>query len=458
MGFSPARGAELDARQSDGKKIYTTGIGTTEDGIQADIAGGISLPATDHPCVQCHGVQGKGGQEGGVLISDITWERLSAPYGIPTMLGGTRPPYTKKTFFRAIREGIASSGEDLDIMMPHYRINNADLESLYAYIQAIGKEDAPGTDAATIRIGTLLPMDSPGGQGRAIALLLQRYFDKINRGGGIHGRNIKLVVTNAGNSEDNALNAARRLINKNGIFAFIANAGMGAHPRVLGLLEGFNIPVFGPLTFAHGVPQRGSVFYLLASLEDEGRAAARYLKSDNTKTEKNIGLLYGTDGGSAEMVEGFTDEAKKIGLALQFKSPWDGNSATRLVESLYESGIDTVVFFGNAGQVQNLLSQAKIMNWSPSLMTSTVLLGGRLRSYKQAAFISPPLAPGAVGVNDNAFLNILNGGASNKNAATDRKILLNPANRSMLMAAYASARLLTDGLTCPHYLPACLRD
>ena len=153
-----ARG--LSAAEVRGKALYQTGKSARGNEITATIAGEIELSATLYSCGQCHGADGRGRLEGGVLVPEIRWSRLTAPHGVPTYLGGLRPSYAKTDVERAVRDGVDSAGTPLDPLMPRYAIGEDDLADLMAYLRVLGTEAAPGVSEDTIRVATLLPGQS----------------------------------------------------------------------------------------------------------------------------------------------------------------------------------------------------------------------------------------------------------------------------------------------------------
>ena len=71
---------ELSPSETRGRRIYRRG--TTEDGRKITALfgdGATPIPASALPCGNCHGPDGKGRPEGGVVPTDITWVRLTKP-------------------------------------------------------------------------------------------------------------------------------------------------------------------------------------------------------------------------------------------------------------------------------------------------------------------------------------------------------------------------------------------
>lgn len=169
-----------------GRAVYVSGSGT------ASVAGGEAMPAALFPCANCHGADGRGNAEGGVVASNITWHELTKPYRASTPNGRKRPAYTEQTLRRAITEGVDSAGNPLHAAMPRYAMSPEALSGLVGYLKILGGDAVPGVSETTVRVGTIVPASEAGAQ---MAAVLAAYFEEA---GEIHGRRIELqTVTSA---------------------------------------------------------------------------------------------------------------------------------------------------------------------------------------------------------------------------------------------------------------------
>ncbi|HEX6100040.1 MAG TPA: ABC transporter substrate-binding protein [Thermoanaerobaculia bacterium] len=163
-----------------GRRVYHAGSGT------ASLAGSEPMPAALFPCANCHGADGRGNAEGGVVASNITWHELTKPYRAATPNGRRRPAYDEQTLRRAIAEGVDSAGNALHAAMPRYAMPPQDIADLVGYLKVIGREEVPGVTATSVRVGTIVPDSEAGAQ---MAAVLAAYFEEA---GEIHGRRITL--------------------------------------------------------------------------------------------------------------------------------------------------------------------------------------------------------------------------------------------------------------------------
>jgi hypothetical protein len=143
--------AALSAPETRGRQIYLrgrSGRGTAITAVVSD--GGAEVPATVMPCGSCHGPNGRGKPEGGVVPARIDWETLTRPLDGE---GRKRPPYTEAMVRRAITMGIDSGAKELQSVMPRYRFRRDDIDDLVAYLRKLGNIAPPGVHDDVVRIG-----------------------------------------------------------------------------------------------------------------------------------------------------------------------------------------------------------------------------------------------------------------------------------------------------------------
>lgn len=238
-----------------GRQIYTSGSET----ITASMGGSTELSSTMLPCANCHGADGRGGAEGGVVASNIRWLELTKPYRAATPNGRRRPAYDEQTLRRAIVDGVDSAGNALHAAMPRYAMSAEELNDLAAYLKVLGAEEAPGVSDGEVRVGTIVPE-----RGAEMANVLQAYFDET---GAIHGRRINVEVMNG-------LDLA------NPPFALVGGV---TNARVEEAVERAGIPLVLPVSLwgdADGNRQR---FYLSAGIEEQIRALLEVTKPQTLK-------------------------------------------------------------------------------------------------------------------------------------------------------------------------------
>ena len=170
-----------------GRHIYRNGIGLDGRQIVAKMAEpSVKIPAKMITCVGCHGTRGEGKVEGGIESPNITWDRLSKPYGNRLKNHRQRTsPYTAELLIRAILEGVDSSGNVLDVAMPRYQLTDLESRDLVTYLEVLSEESDPGIGLEQIHIAVIGA--DPGDQDEVLNIA-----SEINRVGGIYRRELML--------------------------------------------------------------------------------------------------------------------------------------------------------------------------------------------------------------------------------------------------------------------------
>src|SRR5262245_41769320 len=143
----------LTPQEKRGKQIYLAGTSPSGREITAILgAGDNDAPGSLMACANCHGFDGRGKPEGGVIPSNITWEELTKPYGHTYASGRRRPAYSEISLVRAITEGVDPAGNQLAAAMPKYRMPREDLADLIAYLKRLKDDRDPGITETTVKV------------------------------------------------------------------------------------------------------------------------------------------------------------------------------------------------------------------------------------------------------------------------------------------------------------------
>ena len=88
-------------------------------------------------CASCHGPEGRGGlHQMHMEVMDAPDIRYSALNSMPEMQEGNAS-YGLNDFQQAVEDGEHPDGEELEADMPRWRMSDADLQDLYAFIQSL---------------------------------------------------------------------------------------------------------------------------------------------------------------------------------------------------------------------------------------------------------------------------------------------------------------------------------
>jgi len=386
-GERAAAGAdELASAAARGKQIYTAGNSPGGAAITAVLggSGGAEVLASALPCGGCHGSDGRGGKEGGVRPTDLTWETLTQP--VSASAGGRRrPPYSDRSLIRAVTLGIDPAGNPLHVAMPRYRLTHQDASDLLAYLKRLGHEADPGLTAGALQIGVLLPggaRQENAAQATAIRAVLTARFAELERAGGIYGRHLTLSFTELPEPPAERAAKLREILAREPLFTLVGAYLAGAEAEMAAAVAAAAIPLIGPLTSRprQDFPLNRYVFYLTPGLAEQANAlvefAARQLPPEG--------------GGRRPLVVVRPETAEMAGIAAAVATAARGRGFTtveiaasatpeaqaeELAGRLGEGGAAALLLLDNGRAVQELLRRLQALGRRPLILLPASLPG-----------------------------------------------------------------------------------
>jgi len=434
----------LDAAEVRGKQIYFEGTSPSGDTINAVVGDeAVTLPGSALTCASCHGSDGLGRPEGGVLPPDIRWSELAKSYGHVHENGRRHPAFDDASLARSIFAGIDAAANPLDRAMPLYQMSSQDMADLIAYMKVIENDLDPGIDASRVQVATLLPLQGRASAlGQAMAQVLLGYFDDVNEQGGVFGRRIELLAVPLGDSPEASLDTLQKAFDAEGVFALVGAYTIGMDDELLTMLRDENVPLVGPFTLDPGDAfVDAAAFYLYPGINEQARVLADRALADGAAAnqvlvagpaEDRVDSLVGAvrdqlrqhGGGEPPNVERYVaGDFDPVGLA----------------SSLGDSGSNALIFLGSQVDLQRLLA---VLAGQPEVPLVYVL----------SSLISSPLFDLPTEFDHKVFVAFPTTGGDVTAAGREEFGLL--AERAGLpkdhiqaqLAAFAAARLMVEGL------------
>jgi ABC-type branched-subunit amino acid transport system substrate-binding protein len=137
-----------------------------------------------------------------------------------------------------------------------------------------------GVTAKTILIGQSVSLTGPlASIGTDFSEGFKTYIDEVNRGGGVFGRQLKVVLMDDGYASQRSLSNTEKMIAEDGVFALAGNLGTGNVMAVLPLLADKRVPLFAAFTGADSLrstPNR-YLFTVMASYSNEIEKMVQHL-------------------------------------------------------------------------------------------------------------------------------------------------------------------------------------
>lgn len=423
---------ELTSEEAAGRRLYRegmTGSGeavTARVGIQAVPVSGAAVR-----CANCHGPDGLGRPEGGLRPPDITWRELTKPYGhrhdSGQNSGRNHPAFDLASLSRALAEGRDPAGHRLDPAMPRYALSGRDVAALAAYLRRIAEDHDPGIAADRLRIGTLLPEHGPLAEsGRDVARVLQGVFAQVNAGGGLHGRQLELVIVDAAAADWQAR------LDQADVLALVSPLAPGLDNAVQALADSTELPVVGPLAW-DAVPEGGQVFQLGAGEREQARVLAEFAVRRFGPERPAVAVMNGLpDRGAADAV---IEQLARHGWQRVLRAtPGQALPETlpAIVAAWQQQGVAAVFFLGARDDFAALQRLAAEAGWQPAFLVPAARVPMTVRGTLYLALPVLPDDGSPAGRQSFAQLRQRHG--------------LPVRQQALQTAAYAAAMVLVEGL------------
>jgi ABC-type branched-subunit amino acid transport system substrate-binding protein len=357
------RGIAGDAQQIElGRRLFHEGRNAQGEPVRALLgASVVPLAGPAVACGNCHGADGRGRPEGGVVPPDITWDELTKPYGHQHPSGRRHGPFDQRSFARAVTEGVDPDGGRIDAAMPRYALSASETAALWAYLKTLAHERDPGVLDATIRLGTVLPDSGPAAEiGRAIRAMLRAYVNDLNERGGVHARRVELVVASD-------LDQAARRFGETPVFALVSPYAVGAETSLLQFAAERRLALIGPFTLATTPDASLQTFFLLAGEADLARVLLAYATANpGGRSQRWAALLPDPDGATAHAVR---SECQRRGCGSLEVLPAGAALDPGAVARLMHLGVQSVLFAGSEREFAALTASADRLGWHPAIYT-----------------------------------------------------------------------------------------
>jgi len=436
--------ADPGAAESRGRQIYTEGTSPTGGDITATVGSeGLSLPASAVPCASCHGPDGLGRPEGGVLPPDIRWSELTKAYDHVHEDGRRHPAFEAVSLARLLRTGLDPADNRLDGSMPLYAMSVQDMDDLLAYLRYLEHDRDPGVEQDRVQVATLLPLTGPQGElGQAMAQVMHAHFQEVNARGGIFGRRLELLVIPSNGSPGETLDKLRQALEREGVFALVGAYTVGLDEPILELTRAQGLPLVGPFTLDPGDQLvNPASFYIYPGFAEQVGVLADLALGEAAAGEVRL-VFAGPEGDHTDRLIAAVQDRLATGEAGRpavLRYPPGGLDAGGLAGRLQAAAGDAILFLGTQAELEALLAALAGRGLAP-------------RIYLLSAFAARPLFEAPPAFHGRLFLAYptLSSDVSASGRAEYRRLAdrhaLPPDHLQGQVAALAAAKLLVEGL------------
>ncbi len=229
-----------------------------------------------------------------------------------------------------------------------------------------------GVSPNEVRIAMVNAQSGPAaGLGVAVLAGAMAYFKHINSIGGVHGRQITLLVKDDGYEPERTMALTQQLIEHDQIFALFGYVGTPTSRAVVPMVMRAKIPYLFPFTGAESMrqPVKPWVFNLRASYLNETEAMVAALSQGPGL--KNIALLMQDDSFGESVKSGVNGALSKRGLHIAAEARIQRNSldVAAAVNALQAAKPEAIIFVGTYQQLSAAIRQAKVIGLHTRFMT-----------------------------------------------------------------------------------------
>jgi branched-chain amino acid transport system substrate-binding protein len=185
----------------------------------------------------------------------------------------------------------------------------------------------PGVDNDAIVFGEPAPFSGPAAElGLKMRIGILAAFAEVNRRGGVNGRQLKLVSYDDGYDPEQSIEATRRLIDEDKVFALIGPVGTPTSAATEPMAANAGLPFIGALTGAEFLrdPRKDNVVNIRASYFEETETLVDRLTTD--RGYSRIAVLYQDDAFGRAGLTGVENALARRGMMLAGQASFERNT------------------------------------------------------------------------------------------------------------------------------------
>lgn len=284
-----------------GRRIYEDGVLPGGEPLRGVRPEGFTLEGSYAACVTCHRRSGMGSIEGSidstVMVPPIAGPVLFAPsrfagiylnplhHYVPTASWNralTRPAYDLASLGHALREGVDPAGRPLTAPMPRYKLDDAAMAALSAYLHQLSSAADPGAAPEALYLATVVTPGARPKQADAVLGVLQAWADAA-QGAGTPWRLMVWRLSGPAANWDSQLETYYR---DQPVFAVLSGAGGVEWGPVDRFCERHRVPCVLPSVEVAPAPATGYyAMYFSPGVDLEAAVLARHLQQSPAVSE-----------------------------------------------------------------------------------------------------------------------------------------------------------------------------
>ena len=233
----------------------------------------------------------------------------------------------------------------------------------------------PGITARTILLGGTAPLSGPDSAYASVARGADAYFRYVNARGGVNGRTITYKVVDDGSDPVETVEATRRLVEQDKVFAIFNSFGTEHSLATRDYLNQLKVPQLfvasGATTFGRDHRRYPYTIGFQPSYQAEGWIYGTYLA--RTKQDARIAVLFQNDDSGRDLLAGLRRgivRSKAKVVAAEGYDVADPDVQSQIA-TLKAAGANTLALFATPTFAIQAYAFAARLGWRPLIVVST---------------------------------------------------------------------------------------
>jgi branched-chain amino acid transport system substrate-binding protein len=240
-------------------------------------------------------------------------------------------------------------------------------------VNALHAAEQQGVTKTEIVVGTIQDLSGPlAGYGKQSRNGMQLRIDELNEQGGVHGRQIKLLVEDSGYDPKRAVLAAQKLVNQDKIFIMAGHLGTAQNNAAMPIQFEKKVVNFMPLTAAREMYEAPNElkYALLSSYYDQMRLTLPQMVAD--RSAKKVCIIYQDDEFGLEVLRGSEAGLKTINMELTEKTSFKRGSTdfSSQVAKMKSASCELVVLGTIIRETIGTVAEARKTGFNPVFFAS----------------------------------------------------------------------------------------
>ena len=241
----------------------------------------------------------------------------------------------------------------------------------------------PGVTDTEILIGNIQDLSGPMKElGAVLPAGSRLYFRYINEKGGVHGRQIKMLVEDHQYNPQKAVVAAKKLIEKDQVFCLYNVIGTSPCEAIRPLLAESGTPLIAPATQSGTMsdlsrPAGDLIFHTDTGYDKQTNILVDYILKQDANAK--IGLIYQDDDYGQNVLKGAAEAESRTGVVIQKEAFQRGaTDFTGQVGNLIKGGANHVIIAGVVKEPIIVMKTASAMGYSPQFYGTSPTMDHRV--------------------------------------------------------------------------------